>query len=525
MHDHRRFLGGGAFTVVVALAASTALAGAKIERSFADRLKAHFAGKTAAVLLEDGLPGEAIGPSARGNVTVKIVDGGAWEQKKFLGVKLPATATLTRGVPLHVREIKIKKDGVNVKTVTMDAQLSVDSTKGNVEQLDRQGLNFEFRYSDERRATSDENFAFIVAAVEKYLKLLATPADARGHSQELLGDALPASPKAKPKAGDATARLRQQLEELVGPSHYWNLAVFLNLRRGMTCDEVREVYPALKAGACLAEDYSWPEVPAAKLPLVAKYKFTFKDGRLREAELIFKPMRNKALFKRVSAEVLQAKWGARPPADLESDVLTWTTLDGGLGQRSYSSKRWEIKNGLPRRPSRPLTAAPIEDAERLTRELAALLGPSTAWTFAPLSNLKVGMGCAQVAEEIPDFDMATCGATEPAKVEVLVPGHPLVAYYTLQFRNGGLREIAVALQRYLPKRVVHEVSSRLCQAKWGPKPPAAMADAVVTWIGGNAMAQRSYSVDHWELTTRLPTGEVRTQRKSKARPSKRRRRR
>jgi hypothetical protein len=510
VHNSNSQAGRCLLALPVVLVASSAWAGARFDNAFAARIESHFKGLKAAVLLEDGLPGQALGTSSvRSSVTVKIVDGGAWEQKKFLGVKLSTTGVLGRGELLAVREIDVKKDGINIKTDTALARLSVERTsKGEIETLDRQALDFEFRFSDAHLATSDENFKVIVGAVEKYLRLFGKLAEARAAAPEILGPGkTPKAAGGQAPANGESDRLRQQLEALIGPPHYWNLAAFLNLRRGMTCDDVKQIHPTLKTAECKEENYSWPTASAGTQPLLAGYKFTFHDGRLEDAALLFKRTLDKAVFKRVSGQLLQAKWGAKAPADLEDNVITWSTLDDGLGQRSYSVDHWEIRNGLNRRGGRPLSGAPIQDAERLATELAAFLGPSTIWTFEPFESLRAGATCERVAEHIPDLDLQTCNATDNATVEVLVQGDPLVSHYELEFQSGRLREITVAIQRYIRKGLFHETSSRLCQAKWGPKEPADVASAVVTWSGDyrtNAMAQRSYRLDHWELSTRLP---------------------
>ncbi|MCU0242677.1 MAG: hypothetical protein MUF51_09685 [Vicinamibacteria bacterium] len=132
-------------------------ADAKIEGEFAARIGKYLEGKNAAVLLEDGLPTQAVGGGVtRGSMGIAIQNDGAWEQKKFLGIKPTPHATLSRGQVLAVVSTKVKKDAIEIKLNTHGVLLYVDPLKAKAgERLDYQGLDIEFKWIDNAQKPGD----------------------------------------------------------------------------------------------------------------------------------------------------------------------------------------------------------------------------------------------------------------------------------------------------------------------------------------------------------------------------------
>jgi hypothetical protein len=487
------------------LAPPAATAKAKMDKALSGRLSAYLQGKKAAVLLEDGLPGDAAGPSFSGGVGVKIEDGGAWEQKKFLGIKLSTASRLSRGEVLVVESFKVKKDGLEVKTNTAEAVLCVDSTKtDNPELIDYQGLDFDFRFSEQYMANTQDNYDFIVASVEKYIKLCESPDDASDFSRGLRagGADSDAASRQKPQQGS----LEEQLREVLGPSHYSVPKAVMKLRKGMTCAQVKEIHPGLDVGKCKEEGYSFLKIVVAGNPLIAGYEFTFKDKALTDVTLVFNRSLKKVAFKEASAAALQAKWGRKKASDLANDIITWTWTDGAMGQRSYHVDRWVITYRFSDRGEEMSAMAPIKDAETLTRRLAALLGPSHQWLTPLLKDVRQNMTCEAVHRILPDLNAADCLAGETEFVQMDVGDDPLVSHYKFFFSNGRLRTIEIIFQRYLDKSMFQDVSNRVLQAKWGRQTEAKMAEPFVSWSDFELAlhAHRSYSVDHWELSISPP---------------------
>jgi hypothetical protein len=475
------------------------LAKQKMDKALSARLANYLRGKKAGVLLEEGLPGDALGSSYRNSVGVKIEDGGAWEQKKFLGVKLNPDSSLPKGELLSLHKTKVKKDGLEIETNTVEALLCVESSKsGSPEMIDYQGLDLDFRFGEQYMADTQENCDFIVGAVEKYVKLFDATEDAMEFARSLRSGEV-GSDDAAPATRDGS--LAAQLREVMGPSHYTAPKAIQHLKWGMSCKQVKKRHPGLDASQCKTEGFSFLKVGVANHPLLAGFEFTFKDGGLTEVKMVFKRGFKKAEFRDASSKVLVEKWGRKKASDMAKDLVTWSWTDAGYGQRSYHTDRWVIHYQFAERGEQMFATAPIKDADSLTRRLAAFLGPSHRWTPTDFTELRKNMSCEAVRNVLSGIESGDCPVEESDFVKLDVKGDPLVARYDLFFSHGRLKEVNVIFQRYLDKRLFHDVSNRVFQAKWGQKTKSDMAEPSVSWFSPKLAdsARRTHIVDHWEL--------------------------
>jgi hypothetical protein len=162
--------------VLLASASASARAGVKMDAALTARLDTALKGMKYAVL--------AILDKS---VTLQVRNGGAWEQKAFLGVKdsKDITANLDKGELFKIVGYKAVKDGVNLSLETVathnaGAEWS-RSGKGRSrysDRLDYLRTSFEFRFDDESLTDSQANFDRILAAVEGYVKCFASESDA-----------------------------------------------------------------------------------------------------------------------------------------------------------------------------------------------------------------------------------------------------------------------------------------------------------------------------------------------------------
>jgi hypothetical protein len=175
--------------LAVLLASASARAGVKMDAALTARLDTALKGMKYAVLAKDGVPARAKGDGILDkSVTLQVRNGGAWEQKAFLGVKdsKDITANLDKGELFKIVGYKTVKDGVNLSVETVathnaGAEWS-RSGKGRSrysDRLDYLRTSFEFRFDDESLADSQTNVDRILAAVEGYVKCFASESDAQ----------------------------------------------------------------------------------------------------------------------------------------------------------------------------------------------------------------------------------------------------------------------------------------------------------------------------------------------------------
>ncbi len=141
--------------------------------------------------------------------------------------------------------------------------------------------------------------------------------------------------------------LRGQLKEVLGDDSSWKATVFSSLRLGMTCDETRKLFPEL--GVCdSTKSFDFLEVSVKNHPVVSRYKFSFKEGTLYDATLIFRRSLNYEEFKSASLDLFEKKWGAIPPEKRDQEILTAVGPGFVLAQRSEMMNEWHIKHGFPK---------------------------------------------------------------------------------------------------------------------------------------------------------------------------------
>lgn len=142
-------------------------------------------------------------------------------------------------------------------------------------------------------------------------------------------------------------KMKEILGKVLGTSKYWNAASLAKFRFGMTCNEARAIYSSMK-DCDPAKSWSFGKVTITKHPLVHALKFSFKQGRLYNATIVFHRQLPKEQFKQASLAMFEAKWGKVKPEKRDQDILTIYKSGFGIAQRSYSVDHWEIKHDFPK---------------------------------------------------------------------------------------------------------------------------------------------------------------------------------
>jgi hypothetical protein len=182
-----------AIAVLAALLASaSARAGVKMDEALTLRLDTALKGMKYAVLVRDGVPARAKGDGILDkSITLKVRNGGAWEQKGFLGIKdsKDITANLDKGEQLKVVGYKTAKDGINLTVETLATHnagaewIHKGGRSQYSDRLDYLRTSFEFRFDDDYLADSQANLDRILAAVESYVKCFASENEAQAFAR------------------------------------------------------------------------------------------------------------------------------------------------------------------------------------------------------------------------------------------------------------------------------------------------------------------------------------------------------
>ena len=114
-------------------------------------------------------------------------------------------------------------------------------------------------------------------------------------------------------AGTLTAeQIRVGLAKLLGTNKSWKAAVMNRFNRGNTCAQVLQVYKVMK-GCDPGKNWSFGNVLIKNHDLVRALKFGFNQGKLQNATLIFHRQLPKEVFKNISLELFEQKWGKLKP--------------------------------------------------------------------------------------------------------------------------------------------------------------------------------------------------------------------
>lgn len=143
------------------------------------------------------------------------------------------------------------------------------------------------------------------------------------------------------------ATIKTELTNVLGTKANWAPTVFSKLKLGMTCDEVKAVYPNL-TDCDPTEEFSFASVVVENNPIVSEYGLTFETGKLAGGKLVFKGSLDKDVFKKVSLELFESKWGTVKADEKNADILTIIGPNYIKAQRNYMVTQWEIEFDFPK---------------------------------------------------------------------------------------------------------------------------------------------------------------------------------
>lgn len=263
------------------------------------------------------------------------------------------------------------------------------------------------------------------------------------------------------KEEKAAAKLTKQVEkitEILGTNSSWKPTIFKNIRKGMTCQEVKQHFSSLNCG-----DFT-PTAMAGFKGSASEYKFHFLSGRLYAATIVFRPrLFDEKRFTAALYMVVQDKWGKLPDSRLQQPK--WENPDYDDVEMKYNKTQWEIKVDLPSYDPGETNAGDLDEAGIKT-ELAALLGGQGNYLPTIISQLSGGMTCEQVNALYPDLYECKPGASANFP-KASVSGHPLVAGLNFSFRNDRLTYVSLIFHYQISRDMFKNAAYAQMQEIWG----------------------------------------------------------
>jgi hypothetical protein len=254
------------------------------------------------------------------------------------------------------------------------------------------------------------------------------------------------------------AKQVQKITNILGTDTTWKPTVFKNIRKGMTCPEVKQHFPNLSCGDFI------PKAMAGFKGSASEYKFHFLSGRLYAATIVFRPrLFDEKRFTTALYMVVQKKWGKLPESKLQQPK--WGNPDYDDVEMKYNKTHWEIKVDLPSYDPGETNAASLDEAGIRT-ELAALLGPKGNYIPTIISQLSGGMTCDQVNALYPGLYECKPGSSSNFP-KVSVSDHPLVAGLNFSFRNERLTYVTIIFHYQISRDFFKNAAFALFQENWG----------------------------------------------------------
>ena len=137
------------------------------------------------------------------------------------------------------------------------------------------------------------------------------------------------------------------LAKLLGSSKYWMVPALSKFSRGMSCNQVKRTYHTL-TGCNPNKKYSRGTVTIKNHPLIHALFFSFSNGKLRSAKLIFHRQLPKERTKTLSVIAFEKKWGKVKLSDRQKDHIFIYKREFGFVRRSWMIDHWEISIDFPK---------------------------------------------------------------------------------------------------------------------------------------------------------------------------------
>lgn len=141
--------------------------------------------------------------------------------------------------------------------------------------------------------------------------------------------------------------MREQLHALLGGNDTWALAALGGLKKGMSHEEVRAVFPQLPEAEAATKKIFIAKAAMADNPLVDYHELKFHDGKLYGAIVNFHAKLDRESFKDASLAAFEAKFGRVKAEKRDKDTINKFNSDGQGAQRFWLVDHWVLEVDVP----------------------------------------------------------------------------------------------------------------------------------------------------------------------------------
>ncbi len=291
------------------------------------------------------------------------------------------------------------------------------------------------------------------------------------------------------------AKKEKKIEEYLGTNSNWKPTVFANIKKDMTCDQVRQYFDSLNC----ADSSPFKNVSKG-LGTISGYKFYFQNGRLYSVTVIFGTrLLDEKSFTMALMNVVQRKWG--PIRD--SQNIQWKNHDFERITMKYNKTNWELEFKMPTFDPGDVDVNSINE-EMLRSEFQKFLGGPENCLPAYFTQFRYHMPWEEVKNMFPDLDYDPSKSNNFCKVSV--KGHPLVAGLKLRFDSGLLENVYTVFHWQIPRELFKSIAFDVMKEKYGTnvKDEDSVKDRVSLYIKGCGFVTREWATNRWELNMTLP---------------------
>jgi len=139
--------------------------------------------------------------------------------------------------------------------------------------------------------------------------------------------------------------IKKELLKLLGSPKNWNTPPYKLFKRNDSYLKVKKIYPSFQTQGVLLLKGSGI-VTIKNHSLIHALRFNFKKGALQSITYIFHRQLPMQLFKKVSLEVFEYKWGKVKLETRNNDIISVNKTNIGIAERRYKKDHWEITHDL-----------------------------------------------------------------------------------------------------------------------------------------------------------------------------------
>lgn len=291
------------------------------------------------------------------------------------------------------------------------------------------------------------------------------------------------------------AKKEAKIEQYLGTNSNWKPTVFADIRKDMTCDQVKPYFKGLNC----ADRSPFKEVTLG-LGTIKGYKFYFQGGRLYSVTIMFGTrLFDEKSFTMALMNVVQRKWG--PIQD--SQNIQWKNHDFERITMKYNKTNWELEFKMPAIDPGDVDVNSLNE-ETIHSEFQKFLGDPENCIPAYFTQFRYHMPWEEAKNMFPDLDY------DPSKSNnyctVSVKGHPLVAGLKLRFNSGLLEHVNAIFHWQIPRELFKSITFDVMKEKYGAnvKDEDSVIDRISLYIKGCGFITREWATNRWELNMTLP---------------------